>query len=222
MSVRVMTAVWEVDLPASQKIVLLALADCANDEGVAWPSIATIAKKASKSERTVQAMVADLEKAGHLKREQSPGKGCRYFIHPRKSITPAKSAPVQVSQEPPQNLHPTPAKSAPKPSKNHQEPSMDSASDDAPPTKSEVMNGWNLLASECGLPRVGKLTAQRDRQLKARLREYPEIQSWQSAFASIRGSPFLRGQNDRGWKADFDFLLQPKSFTKLVEGSYGS
>lgn len=123
MSVRVMSLVWSIDLQASQKIVLLALADCANDEGMAWPSIATIARKASKSERTVQGMVAELEKAGHLTREQVPGRGCRYFIHPRKICTPAKSAPPQKLRKPPQNLHPTPAKSAPNPSLNHQEPS---------------------------------------------------------------------------------------------------
>jgi hypothetical protein len=110
MSVRVMTAVWSIDLPASQKIVLLALADCANDEGHAWPGMASLAKKCSKSERTVQAMLAELETAGHLTRNQVPGKGCNYIVHPRSSCTPEKSAP-------PQKLQKTPAKSAPKPSR---------------------------------------------------------------------------------------------------------
>lgn len=103
-----MTAVWSIDLPASQKIVLLALADCANDEGHAWPGMASLSKKCSKSERTVQAMLAELEAAGHLTRNQVPGKGCNYIVHPRNSRTPEKSAP-------PQKLPKTPAKSAPKP-----------------------------------------------------------------------------------------------------------
>jgi hypothetical protein len=34
MSVRLMAAVWRLDLPATDKLVLLALADAANDEGV--------------------------------------------------------------------------------------------------------------------------------------------------------------------------------------------
>ena len=55
MSVRIMTAVWSVTLPDSEKIVLLALADCANDEGLCWPSMATLAAKCSKSERDRQA-----------------------------------------------------------------------------------------------------------------------------------------------------------------------
>jgi hypothetical protein len=41
------------------------------------------------------------------------------------------------------------------------------------------------------------------------------------AIAAVERSPFCRGENDRGWKADFDFLLQPKSFNRLIEGFYG-
>ncbi len=41
MSIKIMTAVWNLDLPDSEKLALLALADCANDEGLCWPSMAT-------------------------------------------------------------------------------------------------------------------------------------------------------------------------------------
>lgn len=77
-----MTAVWALALPDSQKIVLLALADCANDEGHCWPSMATLAKKCSKGERTVQGVIKDLVAGGHLSRIEKPGKGCDYWIHP--------------------------------------------------------------------------------------------------------------------------------------------
>lgn len=95
MSVRIMTAVWNVRLPDSEKIVLLALADCANDEGLCWPSMATLAKKCSKSDRTVQAAIKSLVATGHMSRSEVPGKGCRYIIHP----TPEAASP-------PQPLHP--------------------------------------------------------------------------------------------------------------------
>lgn len=123
MSIRIMSAVWYLDLASSQKIVLLALADCASDDGDCWPSVATLARKSSKSERTVQGMLADLEAAGHITRRQVVGKGCRYRIHPRSSLAPAESAPPQNLRQPPQNLRHTPAETAPKPSLNHQEPS---------------------------------------------------------------------------------------------------
>lgn len=117
-----MTLAWEIELSAFEKIVLLALADCANDEGKCWPSIATLCRKTNASERTVQRSITALEKAGHLSRRQVVGKGCKYAIHPRQSDTPATLAPPSQGREPPPHGHPTPATVAPKPSMNHQEP----------------------------------------------------------------------------------------------------
>lgn len=221
MSVRVMTEVWALDLPDSQKIVLLALADSANDEGFCWPSMASLARKCSKGERTVQGVIKQLVEAGHLTRKEVLGKGCQYIVHPRRDCAPQQPHPRKDCARPPQSLRDTPAAAADKPSKNHQEPSKDSASADAPLTPDEIVEDWNALAKACDLQTVVKLTEPRKRQVKARLREFPEIQHWQRAFAHIRGSPFLLGKNDRGWKADFDFMIQAKSFPKLVEGSYG-
>lgn len=110
MSITLMSAAWQIDLPASDKLVLLALADCANDEGSCWPSMATLVKKCSKGERTVQASIKSLVKLGHITRDERPGKGCLYTVHPRNNCAPAKSAP-------PQKLTPTPAESADKPSR---------------------------------------------------------------------------------------------------------
>ena len=35
-------------------------------------------------------------------------------------------------------------------------------------------------------------------------------------------SDFLSGENDRGWKATFDWLIRPKNFIKVVEGNYSN
>lgn len=110
MSVALMTEVWKINLPASEKLVLLALADCANDEGGCWPSMATLTKKCSKGERTVQAAIKALVRAGHLSRDERLGKGCYYTVHPRNNCTPAETAP-------PQKLTQTPAEIADKPSR---------------------------------------------------------------------------------------------------------
>lgn len=110
MSVRVMSDVWAISLPDSDKIVLLALADCANDEGGCWPSMATLARKCSKSDRTIQASIKSLVAAGHLTREEKPGKGCYYTVHPRSGCAPAKAAP-------PKRLPVTPEAASDKPSR---------------------------------------------------------------------------------------------------------
>ena len=79
---------------------------------------------------------------------------------------------------------------------------------------------WNKLAAEIGLAQASKLTDTRRRQLKARLSECGGIIGWVKVMAAIRESPFLKGENDRGWKADLDFVLQPSSFVKIQEGKY--
>lgn len=82
MSIRVMTAAWAVDLPATDKLVLLALADCANDEGTCWPGLASLVSKTGKCKRSLQESLRALDKAGHITRKENPGKGMLYTVHP--------------------------------------------------------------------------------------------------------------------------------------------
>lgn len=115
---------------------------------------------------------------------------------------------------------------APSPSPSHgsNEPvasSNEDVSADAarPLTKKEVLDAWHERMVPLGFPRIAKMTNDRERKLNARLKD-STLDEWLRAFAALERSAFCRGENDRGWRADFDFLLQPKSFTKLLEGAY--
>lgn len=55
-----MTWAWEQKVEASSKLVLMALADHADETGVCWPSIARIAEKCGMSQRTVVRHIEDL------------------------------------------------------------------------------------------------------------------------------------------------------------------
>lgn len=55
-----MTLAWELRLSASTKIVLLALCDWANDEGICFPSITRIATRASLSPRQCKRVLRQL------------------------------------------------------------------------------------------------------------------------------------------------------------------
>lgn len=105
-----MSLVWAADLPPMEKLVLLALADCANDEGGCWPSCATIARKSGQGERTVRRCIGVLIKKRHLTQQQRSGTSPIYIVHPCQSGTPANVAPLPERQE-------TPARAAPKPSR---------------------------------------------------------------------------------------------------------
>lgn len=94
------------------------------------------------------------------------------------------------------------------------------ATDIASDPIADSVDDWNAMADRTGLAKVQRLTNQRRSKLKARLRECGGREGWQSALAKMEAIPGLLGSNDRGWRADFDFMLQEKTFTKLMEGGY--
>ncbi len=65
MSIRLMSDVWELPLNTNEKMVLLAIADHANDDGVAYPSWERIQKKCSiSSKSTITKIMKILEGVG--------------------------------------------------------------------------------------------------------------------------------------------------------------
>ena len=115
MSVLLMAAVWPTDLPTGPKMVLLALADNANDRGECYPSVQTIAQKCSMGERTVQGHLTALEAAGIVTRDMRLGRSTLYTINPRKLCAPAPVAPPQNPAPTPAAFAETPAEPAPPP-----------------------------------------------------------------------------------------------------------
>ena len=81
-----------------------------------------------------------------------------------------------------------------------------------------VVNAWNKLASDVGLPTVRTLTDKRKAALSARLADPDWRANWNAGIQAIRGSPFCCGA--KGWKADFDWFVAPDSLTKILEGKY--
>lgn len=70
MSVAVLTWAFRLDLPSSEKFVLVALADCADETGACWPSQAELREKTCLGERTVRDAVKALESRGLLVRAE--------------------------------------------------------------------------------------------------------------------------------------------------------
>lgn len=76
MSISVMSWVWaNGPADASMRLVLLAIADHADDKGVAYPSMAGIAAKSCVTERGARGIVRRLEDAGWLKTRVGGGRG---------------------------------------------------------------------------------------------------------------------------------------------------
>ncbi len=70
MSVTLMSRVWETALPIAQKVVLLSLADNANDQGRScFPSVKLISEKCTITPRAVQKNLSLLQEAGIITRK---------------------------------------------------------------------------------------------------------------------------------------------------------
>jgi hypothetical protein len=97
LSVKVMTWVWEHSRSKlSARLVLLAIADHANGDGVdAFPSMAQLAHKTGLSERGVQMAVAELVRLGELHVSAGGGRGRtnRYRVL---MVNPAEDAPFDA------------------------------------------------------------------------------------------------------------------------------
>lgn len=110
-----MTLAFKASLPTTQKFVLVALCDSANDQGECYPSVPTLAEKCSMGVRTVQEAIVALEAVGCLRREFRAGRSTVYWLDPAAELSttpaPAASRASRIPQEP----HPTPAGAAPPP-----------------------------------------------------------------------------------------------------------
>lgn len=87
----------------------------------------------------------------------------------------------------------------------------------APPAPN-LVDLWNLNAAV--LPPIRALTKKRHDQWRRRWAENPDEGYWVAIVVRMAASPFCRGENDRGWKANVDFLLRPETHVKVSEGQY--
>lgn len=80
MSVFVVAQAWKLNVSPGEKLVCLALADQANDEGDCYPSQRTLTIRTGMAERTVRANLERLEKNGVLKRVYGSGNRLQYDL----------------------------------------------------------------------------------------------------------------------------------------------
>ena len=78
---------------------------------------------------------------------------------------------------------------------------------------------WNIRTE--GIFHVVKgLGPTRKKSMNARWSEMPDIGYWQGIIDRVLKSDFCRGQNDRNWQANFDWLIRPETRIRIEEGFY--
>lgn len=208
---------------SSVKFTLVALCECANYRtGRITPSIDHLVEITGQNRKTVIANIAELERLGLIRDTgERCGKTKQIKVYNAEIGTVPKAEPFQKRNS---------TKNGGKQSqKRDTEPSLEpstpiTSNEVTPPpsdlvTVQEAQEGWNTLAESHGLAKVVRLTDQRRRKVQAQAKRFP-VADWVNVFAKISQSPFLKGENDRGWRCDFDFILSEQNFIKILEGKY--
>ena len=79
---------------------------------------------------------------------------------------------------------------------------------------------WNLICSG-NFSLVNDLSDKRKKHISARWSEHPDIEFWKVVFNKLSASSFCTGNNDRGWKPDFNWIIKNNdNYTKVLEGKY--
>lgn len=160
---------------------------------------------AVKADAALDAERAENRRTKDRERQQRHRESRRVTVIPRDTpLTPLNGSPEPLPNNPPIS------------------PASPVISDEITPPSDPptlVLEAFNLMAGEAGLPKA-RMTPERRKKLTTFTRRH-RVEDITEAIWRIPQTPFLCGENDRGWKADFDFLLQPKSFNRILEGSYG-
>ena len=96
----------------------------------------------------------------------------------------------------------------------------------ASPTKTENKkevfdNFLNIYNEECtNLPKCLKITEKRKVAINKCLKEKIDEEVFKEICIKANQSDFLIGENDRNWKADFDFVTRTDKAMQILEGKY--
>jgi hypothetical protein len=184
--------------------VLIAIALHADGDGRAYPSLARIASQACIARHNVSRSIARLEKVGLLRHKRRKGE-TGVWAHSSYEIIFEDAGGAPEAE-----LSPSPAIEV-----------IEQKAGAARAIAGDMLAVWR---TECGdvLPLPQSLDRERVTACQARFRDSfgLDIEQWRSLCREIRQSPFCCGAGERGWLADFDWALRPKSIRNVREGKY--
>ena len=93
-----------------------------------------------------------------------------------------------------------------------------SSGDDASPLK--LIDLWNNDA-DAKLPRVQSVSPKRKKRAILAWKNKPDESFWRSVITTCNKTEFCMGKNNRGWRANFDWIIQDGVADKILEGVYG-
>ena len=69
-------------------------------------------------------------------------------------------------------------------------------------------------------PKIKTIDGNRKKAVGARWRTYKSLEVFEELFTIAETTPFLKGENNNNWSADFDWMMKPTNFSKILEHKY--
>lgn len=69
-------------------------------------------------------------------------------------------------------------------------------------------------------PKVCSVDGNRRKAVSARWRQWHDLEVFRKIFTKAEASSFLKGGGKNNWHADFDWIMKPTNFQKILEGKY--
>lgn len=80
-----------------------------------------------------------------------------------------------------------------------------------------IKDAYNTIC--VSFPKVTSLSDARKKTIRARLNTYSETEIIE-AFRKAEASDFLKGKNNRDWRANFDWIMKDSNLAKVLDGNY--
>lgn len=82
---------------------------------------------------------------------------------------------------------------------------------------------YNRMAKQCGIPRLLKILPKHKSLLKARFVDLEKsLDNWGMFLEKISKTPFLLGNSSSGWKPKLSWMLNEEKFFDILAGAYDS
>lgn len=225
MSIKATEWAWSQNVSPSEKILLLALADHADSEGVCWPSLDRMQEMTGLNRSTVTRNLKALESMGIIYRERSKGGSglsTRYRLN-TKQVQGATVAHGNSCTVPKNRcvVHKKQVHCAPRTTIEPLEPPIQAKSSIPPCPHKEIVEIYHRELP--GLQRVVFSRwpgSPRAKDLLIRWKEDPRHQDlafWEWFFQAVRSNGYWMGQSNGGWAADIGWLLKRANFDKVIE-----
>lgn len=225
MSIQAMSWALTQDVrPAAAKLLLIVIANYADDRSVAWPSKSRLATDCCMDKSSVCRHLEALQTMGLITITERTHEGVNIssLLTLNTDATGSRTSATGGGMDATGVVAPVRHKPSIEPLKKEEEKNpLPPKGGPSPMDALRAFEAYNATALKTGLPQASHLTPDRQRKIIARLRDYGS-EGWDKALANIERSSFLTGKNDRAWRASLEFLLQPASFAKVHDGGYGN